>query len=297
MDFVSITLENDFFAGYDRHYTNGVQVAFLADRGKLPPAIAALPPLSWSTDPHIVFAVGQRIYTPADIGRDDPDPEDRPYAGWLYGLADVQTRSGPAIDHFTVTLGVVGPASGGRHTQSIAHHLLHDEPARGWNRQLSNEPTFGLGYELSWPAIMRTRLGKHTVDLALRAGATVGNALTYADAGAVLRYGANLPSDLPANHISLGPSRDGFRGTPARGWYVWAGVDGRAVGRNIFLDGNTFGDSASVHRKPFGYDVQVGAVAAWPQARVAFSVVQRSREFDGQPSPDRFGQLSVSYGF
>ena len=31
--FVSITLENDFFAGYDRHYTNGLQAAWLVDRG------------------------------------------------------------------------------------------------------------------------------------------------------------------------------------------------------------------------------------------------------------------------
>ncbi len=26
----SITVENDFFAGYDHHYTNGVQLAFVA---------------------------------------------------------------------------------------------------------------------------------------------------------------------------------------------------------------------------------------------------------------------------
>ena len=29
----AITLENDFFAGYDHHYTNGVQAAFVASPG------------------------------------------------------------------------------------------------------------------------------------------------------------------------------------------------------------------------------------------------------------------------
>jgi len=49
---VSLTIENDFFAGYDHHYTNGVQAAFVAT-------------------PSTVFAAGQRIYTPTntEIGR------------------------------------------------------------------------------------------------------------------------------------------------------------------------------------------------------------------------------------
>ena len=41
----AITIENDFFAGYDHNYTNGVQAAFVAS-------------------PSTVFAFGQRVYTP-----------------------------------------------------------------------------------------------------------------------------------------------------------------------------------------------------------------------------------------
>ncbi len=35
--FASFTFENDFFAGYDRHYTNGVQLAALVDLDEAPP--------------------------------------------------------------------------------------------------------------------------------------------------------------------------------------------------------------------------------------------------------------------
>jgi len=113
----------------------------------------------------------------------------------------------------------------------------------------------------------------------------------------VLRYGRNLPLALPVTHISLGPPRDGYRGTAQSGWYVWTGVDARAVGRNMFIQGNTFRDGPHVGLTRYGSDVQVGAALAWPTARVGFTMVRRAREFTGQTSPDRFGQLTVSFGY
>jgi len=128
-------------------------------------------------------------------------------------------------------------------------------------------------------------------------GASVGTLMTYADAGAVLRYGRTLPADLPVTHISLGPPRDGFRGAPAFGWYVWLGADARAVAYNTFIDGSAFNGGPNVSLEPFGYDVQVGIAAAWPKARVGFTLVERSREFKGQAGSDKFGQLAISFPY
>ena len=288
--FVSLTFENDFFAGYDRHYTNGLQAAWLVEREGLPVALRDLPPVRWSADPDIVVALGQRIYTPTDLEREVPDPTDRPYAGWLYLLADVRTRDGRVIDHATAGVGVVGPASGARRVQDFAHRFIGQERARGWRAQLGNEATFMVGFERAWTGVAQGSFAGRSYDVALRAGAMAGNALTYANAGAVLRYGENLPSDIPTTHISLGPSRDGYRGNPAGfGWYVWVGADGRAIGRNVFLDG--------LRRERYGHDWQAGAALAWPEARIAFTLVERSAEFEGQRSPDRFGQLALSVAY
>jgi len=297
MPFASFTLENDFFAGYDRHYTNGVQIAFVTDAASAPAALRALPPLRWSADPQVVVAVGQRIYTPTDTWRAPPDPADRPYAGWLYLLADVRTRDGDVVDHITVTVGTVGPAALGRQSQRIIHRLLDERPSEGWDSQLRNEATAMVGFERAWPALATTNVLGGKFDTSLRAGATFGTPFTYASAGAVVRYGRNLPVDLPATHISLGPSRDGFRGTSSFGWYAWAGIDARAVARNVFIDGNTFRDSASVKREPFGFDAQLGIAATWPRARIGFTYVHRSKEFEGQGSGDRFGQLAISFAY
>jgi len=284
---VSFTLENDFFAGYDQHYTNGMQAAFLADA-----------PFAWSADPQMVVAIGQRMYTPANSDRALPDPHDRPYAGWLYFMTDIRTRAGGGvIDHLTVTAGVVGPASGARRTQDLFHHVSRAPASGGWDAQLGNEPTLMLGYERAWPGVLQAGNATGQADLALRAAATVGTPLTYASAGAVLRFGRHLPSDIPTTHISLGPPRDGFRGAAQFGWYAWIGADAHAIARNVFVQGNTFRDSAGVELRPYGIDAQAGIAAAWPTARVGFTLVHRSREFVGQGGADKFGQLALSFAY
>jgi hypothetical protein len=98
----AITLENDFFAGYDHHYTNGVQAAFVVS-------------------PSTVFAIGQRIYTPTNTDARVPDPADRPYAGWLYAMTDTRLPTRGTIDHLTLSLGIVGPHALGEQAQNLVH--------------------------------------------------------------------------------------------------------------------------------------------------------------------------------
>jgi hypothetical protein len=293
--FVSLTFENDFFAGADSHYTNGLQVAMLVDRGSLPRWLDGAPPVRWSTDREVMFAIGQRIYTPSDTDRLQADPLDRPYAGWLYLLMDVRTQSAGTIDHTSVCIGVIGPDSYAHQVQNGIHRLLGNGTSNGWNSQLGTEPTLMVSYERAWPGVLRD--AHNEWDVTPRAGAAVGSPMTYANAGVVARWGRNLPADVPVTHISLGPPRDGYRGSLRSGWYFWLGLDGRAVARNAFVDGNFWKDSPSVDRKPFGYDAQLGAAAAWASGRIGFTFVRRSAEFRGQKGADRFGQLAISFPY
>jgi len=294
--FVTLTGDNDFFAGYDHHYTNGIQLAFSADRMPLPNFVRALPPLRGGSEPQINFAIGQRIYTPTDKTRSDPDPLDRPYGGWLYALIDIRVRSGKAVDSVQASLGVIGPAALGRETQNTYHSLIGSDKARGWHAQLDNEPALLLGYERAWPGLLNTRVGGLTADITPKVGATVGNVYTYANTGAVLRIGQNLPDDFPVTDISLGPPRDGYRPSNGRfGWYAWLGTEARLVGWNTFLDGNAFSNGPSVKRKSFGNDLQLGLAAVWNKSRLGFTFVRRSKEFETQEAADKFGQITYSF--
>ena len=54
--FASFFLENDFFAGTDRHYTNGLQVAFVTPLAALPQVVRDFPPFDRSTERDVVLA-------------------------------------------------------------------------------------------------------------------------------------------------------------------------------------------------------------------------------------------------
>jgi len=71
-------------------------------------------------------------------------------------------------------------------------------------------------------------------------------------------------------------------------------VDGRAVARNIFLDGNTIRDSHSVNKKRWVGDAAVGIAANFGVYKIAFVRVFRSQEFAGQASAPRYGSITIS---
>jgi hypothetical protein len=78
----SFTFENDIFGGDDRNYTNGVRLDYASPRNDLPFwARSARRNLRWLADAgecYATYGLDQNIYTPADISRAEPDPDDRP---------------------------------------------------------------------------------------------------------------------------------------------------------------------------------------------------------------------------
>jgi hypothetical protein len=78
---------------------------------------------------------------------------------------------------------------------------------------------------------------------------------------------------------------------------LFAGAEGRAVVRNIFLDGNSFRNSRSVDKRPFVGDLQFGGVLLWNNVRLSYTQVLRTREFETQGKKDNFGSLAVSVQF
>jgi hypothetical protein len=110
-----------------------------------------------------------------------------------------------------------------------------------------------------------------------------------------VRYGKRLPDDHGPPRIQPGWTGFGdFSPAAGFGWYLFAGIEGRAVARNIFLDGNTFRDSRSVDKKHLVGDLQFGFVLDWSDVRLGYTHVLRTREFRTQETMNGFGSLSLS---
>ena len=299
----SFVLENDLFYNTDRRYTNGARFSYLTPKNAEPDWLRDLayevPMLRWHSDIRVEYALGQNMYTASNKLLRDPPATDRPYAGWLYGSVGVVARTGQVLDQFLVSVGVVGPASMAHETQDFIHSIVNSPEAQGWDTQLRNEPTLQLTYQRSWQSPEFRLPAGFGIDATPHAGAAIGNVYDYANMGMMFRVGQNLPIDYgpPRVQPSL-PGSGYFEKAPGGiGWYLFAGVDGRAVAHNIFLDGNTFRSSRSVNKETFVGDAQFGLAVVVDGVRLAYTHVLRTREYEGQDASDQFGAFSVSFAF
>ncbi|NVK40036.1 MAG: lipid A deacylase LpxR family protein [Oceanospirillaceae bacterium] len=311
-------LENDLFSETDRHYTNGIRFSavspdidnYLYDP-RLPRWVRRVNdwfeplypvPESRTDEVHrnIVLTAGQLIFTPEDIDRTTLDPDDRPYAAWLYGGVGYHAKTREKLNSVELNFGVVGPAALGQEAQDFIHELRGFDKFQGWDHQLKNEPGLQLVYEHKRRIRELPPGTGWGADLIWHDGGSLGNVATYLNAGAELRAGWRLPDDFGTSALRPGgdnsaPGRGDPRMHGGLGIHGFLSLDGRWVLRNIFLDGNTWRDSHSVDKEPLVGEAAYGISAVYKRWKVSFAQVHRSREFEGQPKSNSYGSLSVSY--
>ena len=308
----TLTLQNDaFLGGTDRHYTNGLYFGGLAAAGPTLSGVArsVLPAPIEDREILAGAALSQQMYTPADITTPMPDPNERPYAGWLFArmslvAAEPRPMAGSAaaagwraapVDRFDLDLGVVGPYSLAGDTQRRWHDIWGLKEPRGWGSQLRNEPGLVASWEHSRPLRRTAALGSIDLELTPHVTASLGNVFTFAGVGGTVRMGQNLPRLLGAPLLrSIGGALP-EQGAEDFGWYVFAGAEGRAVARNLFLDGNTFRDSPNVDRRTLVADIQVGAGMTFGRWRLTYVQAFRTAEYSGQNFGDSFGSILLSF--
>ena len=314
---LSLYYENDLFAGTDHYYTNGVKLSWsstdlakFSDTPYASPLLPALNLISFVNRPdfqkNLTFSLGQNIYTPNNTETTAPIGGDRPYAGWLYGGVGLVLKNADFRHSFGLNVGVVGPWSFAEETQRLVHEARGFAVPQGWDNQLHNEVGVVAAYEMAWRWPHHERRAGLSWDFIPHAGFAVGNVYDYVNLGGELRAGFNLPDDFgtpdigPAATTST-PAEGDQQASRARffdlGAYLFARADGRLVARNIFLDGNTFRDSASVEHKWPVADLSVGASLNYKNTKLTYAVVYRTEEFVGQKAGELFGSITANIAF
>jgi hypothetical protein len=307
-------VENDVIGGTDANYTNGLKFSWLSadlvgwgQTGRRKNIVEALPFVNRPDgQKNLGLAFGQNIYTPRDTRAIVPDRTDRPYAGWSYVELAFVSKTPAVSDTLALQAGIVGPHSLAEDSQRIFHSWIGSARPRGWDYQLRDEAGVNLAYERRWRLYARALYQTLGLDLVPHAGATLGNVQTYANAGGTLRLGLNLPSDFGvqlARPGSVGGSpTDDLDPRVARdrnfSLYLFGAADGRAVARDIFLDGNTFRDSRSVPKESFVSDLSAGLGVIAGRWQLTYTQVWRSREFKAQrDSYNNFGSVTLSRAY
>lgn len=240
------------------------------------------------------LAIGQLIQTPLDITRSDLIPEDVPYAGALTLHASWIRYSDEDFYGFEVVTGVAGPLSLAGATQRLIHRLFGFRPPRGWDHQLGDELLLNCHVMRRKKLWRAGRAEGAAIDLALGGDVALGNLLTHARAALELRAGRNLPggfSSLPdpvgfvmQHAAALDPA------CPARAsWQGLLALRGTALGRMLFLDGNTFGHSHRLERKMFFAQIVAGLRFDRGRWGVAFFAMSSTRIVKGDQVPSTAG--------
>jgi hypothetical protein len=325
----ALHIENDVLAQADRYYSNGLR---LEHHGEYDACRRLGLALGFPDGVEHRYPCGgslaQNMYTPSRIVPYEgevpwPDPNDRPYGGWLHaGLlfqhlraAELPTDSSRLT--LQATVGVIGPPAGAAEVQHGWHSALNDIFGRtvaripvGWEAQLPTEPAFHLSALREQPL-----LWSRYVDASWSAGAMLGTVFVNASAGATVRAGLIsrpfglspiMPSirrikraQLEAEGKAPEPSTSAV--VPERTFeaYLFARGQVRWVARNLFLDGNFFRKSISVRKTPFVGDSEFGLALGGRRFQFDLSYVFRSQEMAEPPNPrlsgHRFAQLQFTY--
>jgi hypothetical protein len=307
--------ENDSFIDHhDLHYTQGLRFSFASSEQTVGdiayPGLRAVADTLFLPDRlegelRYGLFLGQSVFTPQNLVLTVPDPRDRPYAGWLYGGVSAYRDTGDHLDRADVTLGLVGPGAEGAAVQNNWHReaplpALRGMHANGWGSQLRDEPGLILSEQRQWR--LATAAGPIELDALPEVNAALGNIFTYAAAGGLLRIGQGLAVDWGQPRIQPALSGSDFVNRSASAgrwaaWYLFGGIEGRAVARNIFLDGNSFERSAHVTKEPFVADYTAGFMTYLSAARFGVSYTRRTREFTTQLKQDEFVSVLLAINF
>lgn len=312
--------ENDLFYNEDRYYTNAVQARLISPdlrtfsdndvlSGKFGNVLDSVPfpGRAGAAQYNISIGSGQQIYTPEDTGATTLQKNDRPYAGYLYGLLALHAKKNDQLDTLELAAGIVGPSALGEQAQNGVHRIHGLERAEGWQHQLRDEPVAMLTWSRIWRLNTANAGSGWNWDVLPRVALSAGTPLTQASVGGEVRFGWNPPLDFGSTTIRPGsgiiaPSlqeeaepRGSFRDN--FGAHVFLGVEGSGVAHNTFLDGNTWKSSHSISKCPFVGEFNGGVACYLHDFIVSYSHVFRTREFRGQKKGQNFGSITVGYIF
>lgn len=309
----NLSIENDTRniggPGSDNAYTSGFKIAYVYAPDRTPRW--ALPFVEFTklsaragdtAATNFSLALGHQIYTPNDIAKVELIPEDRPYAAWLYVgiIAQLQEERKSQVIEFDI--GYIGPEAIGEPVQNLYHRAAGVDPAQGWNNQLGSEPTLQLTYQQRQKFFaLKTTEKRNYLDIIPFFGAAFGNIAINAYAGTIVRLGTNLPGDFGPTRSSS-PEGETFLQADRKKWhdsdlYYFISARVTGVGRNIFLDGNTFHSGPRVHKIPVIGETEIGVGALFYNWNMTWSFVSRSPEFRERSNYNSFAAIKITRTF
>jgi lipid A 3-O-deacylase len=299
--------DNDEWGGKqtDWEYSQGTRVTWLspklAETGIAQTVALMLPGLDFDATLAAGLGGGSAYYEPRSFALATPIPDQRPYAGYLYGSALINAEGDSQLTSWRLDMGLVGPAARGEETTQLFHNAFNGYAQQGWDNQITNRFTANVSLERRWRNLIP--LGQSiAADISPAIGLEFGNVATSANAGLTLRLGLGLDADFGPPRLGVFSGASSGR-SDATSIYIFATANGAYVPYDVFLDeaGGREGDSVragqSITRDFFRSQTSFGIVGAYGRLRATLAITDASATYDQQFDAERYSELSLAFRF
>ncbi len=312
------------FGHTDRWYTNGTRFSWTyvandpeSTLGRMGKAIGQYA-LGVSGTPTLTYTLGQTMYTPRDITVAAPQPNDRPWAAFLYmGITGSHNDREGSFSTADLKLGYTGTGAQGEFVQQTVHRVIASPQPAGWANQLN--PRLGVQMSYARVHLLGQDLLKDTVGLQFGWGGAAGTLRTYANANATIVIGSlgatggrRAPPVLIANEGDFVVQDFGNHDVYRRP-FAYFSLGANAVAYNYFISGETPYGTSNLKHLPLVAVAQVGVslpLDAWFNPalgrrylpRLVFALNARSSEFEvigtgTQGGVQRWGTFTANWDF
>ena len=325
--YLTFFLDNDLFAGRDQDYTNGARLSYITEGrplldvpfieknlhrfsavGQYANPFSSIWGLKDTSKVEYAygFSLTQLMFTPETQTTLTAPPGERPYAGWAGIGFSLHARNEKILNSVEISLGVVGPHAQAQETQDFIHDIRNIDRFQGWDSQIPNEITLNLHFDHKrrWTDLRKVEL---PFDLELdgfhEIGYSIGNFLTEAHVGFVLRLGWNIPVEFsdarltPTAHTQKLYADGGYN---RHDWscYFIGGARITGVLHDITLDGPLFRDfDTNVSREPWVGEIYAGFGIRYRSWEFNYVHTFRSKQFKTQSESPSFGSIAIRKRF
>lgn len=308
-DQFSFQFYNDYFAGTDKHFTNGMSISWLDSDSKknssgstsyysdlMSSLVDSLPSIYDAGYQNYTAgaSISQIMITPKDTTKKTPQYDDIPYAGYLaLSLFAFEWDSDSFIE-YRGDFGVVGPESGAGHVQESFHKFIGNPVPQGWDTQLRTHyvanALFRYG-DKTW--------SNNSSDWFNHFGFQAGNYVSDIFIGSMFRFGDNYVENFNVHYpylreeaslLSIDGEHKGF------GWSLTMGVDGEYLAYSYVLDAAK-NEGYHTDKNPFNGSAYVGADFYYNAHKFTFFYQAQTSYIKIQNTVDIFGGITYTYQF
>jgi len=289
---ISIISDNDLYTSpiNDQYYTNGIELIYrylgTAKNEKVAKKITE-------------FRLGQYIYNPQSVRAADINVNDRPFAGYLFAEAGINTfYTNESVLKVNFQAGVVGPQSYAEEFQEKLHKLVGYPTVQGWQYQITT--TLAAQAQAVYSHKILSGRYHEKVDFHVQGELNVGTIWMGASVGPMARIslkGALLPMYDSALHgAALNQDKEASKAQRELFLYLNPVINYQNYDATIL--GSMFNDTSPVTFPliPFRFNAEAGVKYRYNNWTYSYSFNYRGKELTNRVITSYYyGSIVLSY--